>query len=77
MVARKGKNDKSFVAIDEFVFLQTPICSFQPDQAKPTAAPPSTTTPVPTEPPDRKLFTKVFISLCVLTHAETFGKRCF
>ena len=66
MVARKGKNDQSFVTIDEFVFLQTPLCNFQPEAAKPTDAPPTappTTTPEPTEPPDREILFILFCSL--------------
>ena len=66
MVARKGKNDQSFVTIDEFVFLQSPLCDFQPEAAKPTDAPPTappTTTPEPTEPPDREIHTFIFCSL--------------
>ena len=51
MSAEKGKNDQSFVAVDEFEFLQTEICEFKPDQAIPTEPP---TTPTPTEPPGRK-----------------------
>ena len=65
MVARKGKNDQSFVTIDEFVFLQSPLCDFQPEAAKPTDAPPTappTTTPEPTEPPDREIHTFPSIS---------------
>ena len=51
MSAEKGKNDQSFVAVDEFAFLQTDLCDFSPTQAIPTEPP---TTPVPTEPPGRK-----------------------
>ena len=54
----KGKNDKSFVAIDQFEFLQSGInCKIQPDAAKPqitTTVVSTSTTPVPTEPPGRK-----------------------
>ena len=49
--AEKGKNDESFVALDEFAFLQTDLCEFSPSQAFPTEPP---TTPTPTEPPGRK-----------------------
>ena len=66
MVARKGKNDQSFVTIDEFVFLQSPLCNFQPEAAKPTDAPPTappTTTPEPTEPPDREILSFLIPSL--------------
>ena len=69
MVARKGKNDQSFVTIDEFVFLQSPLCNFQPEAAKPTDAPPTappTTTPEPTEPPDRKLLSFLILQLSSL-----------
>ena len=51
MSAEKGKNDQSFVAVDEFAFLQTDLCDFSPTQAIPTEPP---TTPTPTEPPGRK-----------------------
>ena len=44
----KGKNDQSFIAVDEFAFLQTPVCDFMPPEAVPTEPP---TTPEPTEPP--------------------------
>ena len=69
MVARKGKNDQSFVTIDEFVFLQTPLCNFQPEAAKPTDAPPTappTTTPEPTEPPDREILLFFYFVACYL-----------
>jgi hypothetical protein len=51
--AEKGKNGESFVALDEFAFLQTDLCEFSPSQAFPTEPP---TTPAPTEPPGRKFF---------------------
>ena len=67
METSKGTNDQSFVAIDQFEFLQTGLdCGIIPDVAKPTEAPPTTTsttttttpppptTPAPTEPPGRK-----------------------
>ena len=52
ILAEKGTNEESFVAVDEIKFLQTEICSFAPPQAVPTEPP---TTPAPTEPPGRKL----------------------
>ena len=52
IVAENGKNDESFVAVDEFTFLQTDVCDFMPSEAVPTEPP---TTPTPTEPPGRKV----------------------
>ena len=49
--AENGKNEKSFIAVDEFGFLQSGICDFKPPEAVPTEPP---TTPEPTEPPGRK-----------------------
>ena len=49
--AENGKNEKSFIAVDEFGFLQSGICDFLPPEAVPTEPP---TTPEPTEPPGRK-----------------------
>ena len=51
IAAENGKNDESFVAVDEFTFLQTDVCDFMPSEAVPTEPP---TTPTPTEPPGRK-----------------------
>ena len=42
----KGQNDQSFLALDQFVFLQESTCGLMPAQAAPT--------PAPTEPPLRK-----------------------
>ena len=56
MVASKGTNDKSFVIIDEFVFLQTESCEFQPPEADPNLSTTPKTTPQPTEPPSREYF---------------------
>ena len=54
--AEKGKNDQSFIAVDEFAFLQTGEgCDFKPKEAVPTEPPPTTSTPEPTEPPSGKL----------------------
>ena len=50
-MAENGKNDQSFIAVDEFAFLQTAVCDFMPAEAVPTEPP---TTPTPTEPPGRK-----------------------
>ena len=47
MLAEKGNNEESFIALDEIKFLQTEICSFAPPEAIPTEP--------PTEPPGRKL----------------------
>ena len=44
-LARRGNNEQSFVAIDQFEFLQDDICDFEPKEAWPTTvAPPTTTT---------------------------------
>ena len=43
----KGQNDQSYVAFDQFLFLQESKCDLMPAQALPT--------PPPTEPPGRKL----------------------
>ena len=60
--AEKGKNDQSFIAVDEFAFLQTTSCEFKPIEAIPTEPPPTTTTPEPTEPPSGKIPTYLFFS---------------
>ena len=52
VTALKGNNKKSYVAVDEFEFLQLEDCEIQPIEAKPQI--PSSTTPAPTEPPGRK-----------------------
>ena len=49
METPKGQNDKSFVAVDQFEFLQISACDILPAQATPT--------PAPTEPPGRKFIT--------------------
>ena len=57
--AQKGTSPESFIAVDEFAFLQTDVlCDLMPPEAKPPEPPVTTTTPAPTEPPGRK-----FISL--------------
>ena len=50
-LARRGRNEQSFVAIDQFEFLQTDTCDFQPKEAWPTTTvqPPTTTTPLKPE----------------------------
>ena len=53
--AQKGTSQESFIAVDEFAFLQTEVCDLMPPEAKPPAPPVTTTTPAPTEPPGRKL----------------------
>lgn len=50
MIAEKGDNNKSFVALDEFEFIETENCNLNPPEADPDAK----TTPQPTEPPGRK-----------------------
>ena len=57
--ATKGTSEESFVAVDEFAFLQTNACDLLPPEAKPvdppiTTTPSPITTPAPTEPPGRK-----------------------
>ena len=49
--AQKGTSQESFIAVDEFAFLQTAVCDFMPAEAVPTEPP---TTPTPTEPPGHK-----------------------
>ena len=49
METPKGQNDQSFVAVDQFEFLQISACDILPAQAAPT--------PAPTEPPGRKFIT--------------------
>ena len=46
VTSHNDQNAQSFVAMDQFEFLQTPVCELQPSAAKPT--------PAPTEPPGRK-----------------------
>ena len=44
-LARRGNNEQSFVAIDQFEFLQSDTCDFEPKEAWPTTvAPPTTST---------------------------------
>ena len=52
-LARDGKNDESFVAIDRFEFLQTDSCEFEPKEAVPTTTSSTTTTLEPTPPPNK------------------------
>ena len=58
--AAKGNNKKSWIAVDEFEFLQSEICELYPPEAKPieptTTPVPTTTTPEPTEPPGRNYY---------------------
>lgn len=49
----RGNNDQSYVAIDQFEFLASDTCDFEPKEAWPVEPP---TTPAPTEPPGRKFF---------------------
>ena len=50
-LARRGNNEQSFVAIDQFEFLQSDVCDFEPKEAWPTtAAPPTTTTTTEKKP---------------------------
>ena len=57
--AQKGISQESFIAVDEFAFLQTEVCDLMPPEAKPPAPPVTTTTPAPTEPPGRKMNSKL------------------
>ena len=54
VMVSKGKNVKSYVAVDQFEFLQTSACELHPPEAKPLTTPAPVTTPAPTEPPGRK-----------------------
>ena len=64
--AEKGKNDQSFIAVDEFAFLQTEAgCDFKPKEAVPTEPPPTTSTPEPTEPPSGKGTSSVHKDWCL------------
>ena len=56
VMASKGRNVKSYVAVDQFEFLQTDACELHPPEAKPLTTPAPITTPAPTEPPDREKF---------------------
>ena len=56
--AMRGNNDQSYVAIDQFEFLASDTCDFEPKEAWPVEPP---TTPAPTEPPGRKFFGKYSI----------------
>ena len=49
----KGRNKKSYVAVDQFEFLQTDACELHPPEA---TTPVPVTTAEPTEPPGRKFF---------------------
>ena len=59
METPKGQNDQSFVAVDQFEFLQISACDILPAQAAPT--------PAPTEPPGRKF--SVQNSLLISKHS--------
>lgn len=50
VVAEKGSNNLSFVAVDEFEFIGINSCELSPPEADPNKP----TTPKPTEPPSRK-----------------------
>ena len=63
METPKTHVEKSYVAVDQFQFLQVSQCDILPAQATPT--------PAPTEPPGRKLYLKlvfhtklIFIFVC-------------
>ena len=58
--AMRGNNDQSYVAIDQFEFLASDTCDFEPKEAWPVEPP---TTPAPTEPPGRKFFGKYSLRL--------------
>jgi hypothetical protein len=60
----RGNNDQSYVAIDQFEFLASDTCDFEPKEAWPVEPP---TTPAPTEPPGRKFFWKIFTMLAILS----------
>ena len=57
-MAAHGENEKSFVTLDELMFIDTSTdeCKFNPPEAAP---PEPTTTPEPTEPPDGKPHKKI------------------
>ena len=56
MIAAKGGNKESYVAIDQFQFLETSAgCELYPPEAEPPTIP-TTTEYVPTEPPNRKYY---------------------
>lgn len=62
LFAKKGSNDKSYVAVDSFEFKNTGRCEFEPKEAVPTTTSSTTTTPTtPTEPPNRNT-----LSMCCL-----------
>ena len=46
VTSSRGQDENTFVAVDQFEFLQTPVCDLVPESAMPT--------PAPTEPPGRK-----------------------
>ena len=61
----QGKTVNSYVALDQFEFLQTDACELHPPEAKPLTTPaPVTTTPKPTttatEPPGRKFSVELY-----------------
>ena len=43
-MAKKGQNDQSYVAVDDFEFLQVSVCDFLPSEAKPTTSTTAKTT---------------------------------
>lgn len=55
--AIRGSNSQGFIVLDDLDFLGVELCEFRPEEAKPTTTSAPTipsTTPVPTEPPNRK-----------------------
>ena len=73
--ATKGTSEESFVAVDEFAFLQTNACDLLPPEAKPvdppiTTTPNPITTPAPTEPPGRKNLVFAFLTASRLTYLQ-------
>ena len=73
--ATKGTSEESFVAVDEFAFLQTNACDLLPPEAKPvdppiTTTPNPLTTPAPTEPPGRKNLVFAFLTVSRLTYGS-------
>jgi hypothetical protein len=57
MIAKRGTTNEGFIALDQFEFVGTAQCQFAPQEAIPvsTTFQPTSSTPIPTEPPIGKL----------------------
>jgi hypothetical protein len=65
-----GDTGDGFVAVDGIIFEAATECPFAPAQAWPQSTTTTMTTPVPTEPPDRK--EELDNAHCIHTYIHTY-----